>query len=67
MIKGDLSYAYSGYNIVAIQKKLMVIALLIKEMQRENTSTTDPEQCINNAILCSRNNDVAHVSEVLNS
>jgi hypothetical protein len=37
-------------------------------MPRKSISVTNPTQCINKATLCSRNNDVGHISdEVLDS
>jgi hypothetical protein len=50
-------------NIVTIQKQLTGIASLIKDMSGKSTSLIGSARFINEAILCSRNNDADHISE----
>jgi hypothetical protein len=60
--------AYLGYNTVAVQKQLVGIASPIKEMSGNSSFVIDSTHCNSKAILCSGNNDVAHIIEkVLNS
>jgi hypothetical protein len=56
IIKDDVLEAYFGYNIVAIQKHLIGIVSLIKEMSGKNTSVIYSTCCINEAVLYSGNN-----------
>jgi hypothetical protein len=53
IVKCDMIHGYLGYKIVAIKKKLMVIASLIKEMLGKRTYVIDSTHCINKAILSS--------------
>jgi hypothetical protein len=67
-VKRFVIHPYLFYNIAAVQKQLMGIASLVKEIRRKSLSVIDSTFCINNAILCSGTNDVGHISEgVLNS
>jgi hypothetical protein len=68
IINCDVIPAYLWYNIIAIQKQLMVIGSLITEISGECTSVTDSIRCSNKAVLCFGSNDVDHIrEEVVNS
>jgi hypothetical protein len=56
-------HLYLGYNTVAIQKQLMGITSLFKEMSGKSTSVTDSTHFIHKAVLCSGSDDVGHISE----
>jgi hypothetical protein len=56
-------HAYLGYYIVSNQEQLTGIPLLIKKMSGYRTSITDSTHCINTESLCSKINDVEHISE----
>lgn len=60
--KGNVIDACLDYNII-IEKQLMDIALLIKEISGKNSSVIDSADCINKAVFCSWNNDIYPVSE----
>jgi hypothetical protein len=42
MTKGNMIRAYLSYSIVAIQKQLMTIGSLTKEISEKGISATDP-------------------------
>jgi hypothetical protein len=56
-------HLYLGYNTVAIQKQLMGIASLVKEMSGKSISVTYSIHFINKAVLCSGSDYVYHISE----
>jgi hypothetical protein len=56
-------HANLGCNIFAIQKQLLTIALLIKNMSRNTTFAIYCAYCINKAVLCPGNTNVEHISE----
>jgi hypothetical protein len=67
-MKGGVVHAYLDYVIVAIQKQLTRIALLIEQMSGKCTSLIDSTRCINKTVLWSGSNVVDHINdEVLNS
>jgi hypothetical protein len=66
MVKGDAIHAYLGYN-TAIQQQHMRIASVIKEIPGKSSAAVYFTHRINKTILCKINNDVGHISEVLNS
>jgi hypothetical protein len=51
--------SYLGYSIIAIQKQLAGITVLIKEMSRKCAYVIDSTLCIIKASLCSGNNQVS--------
>jgi hypothetical protein len=66
--KGQCHSCILRYYVVAIEKQLIDIASLVKEMLGKGTSVIDSAHYSNKAILCPRSNDVGNISEeVLNS
>jgi hypothetical protein len=58
-----VTHAHLGYNIVAIQKQLMCIALLIKEILGNGTFFMYSSHSIKKEMLRSASTDVEHMSE----
>jgi hypothetical protein len=56
-------HAYLSHVITDIQNQRMGAASLMKEISEKSASVIGPTRCINEAILCSENHDIHHMSE----
>jgi hypothetical protein len=49
--KGNMIHIYLGYNIIAVQKQLLDIVSLVKEMSGKGTSVVYSTHFVNKGIL----------------